>query len=369
MILAELAVYVCVRSRTLVYVALTEGRQNAAPHFTLAEKNVLRRSRLNYRKSEAKEAARAQFRGVWAAIATPFTPDGGLDEAGLRHNMRHFTDALGVAGIFCAGTMGEFWALTKEERKRVVEIVVEEARGKCMVIAHTGHHSPDETVDLTRHAQEVGADFAVVINPYYPVAGEQAIYEWFKAVVSKVEIGVWMFDTPFSGMSLSAPLTARIAEFENVCGIKVSRPLPHYAEVQRLCGDKIVLSHPSETEYLTLMRDHGMRVHMSSAAPFLMQTASSRLIHEYSELALAGRARAVVERAAHPDCLSQSMDRNDGAGRRAGAGAAVANHCRRAGEVARRSGGLWSAGAGVGGENSLKPRRTWSAPYTARHYR
>ena len=98
-----------------------------------------------------------------------------------------------------------------------------------------------------------------------------------------------MFDTPFSGVALSAPLTARIAEFENVCGIKVSRPLPHYAEVKRLCGDKIVLSHPSETEYLTLMRDYGMRVHMSSAAPFLMQTASWRLIHEYSELGLAGR--------------------------------------------------------------------------------
>jgi len=244
---------------------------------------------MNYRRSEAKEAARAQFRGVWAAIATPFTKDGALDEAGLRSNMRHFTGGLGVAGIFCAGTMGEFWALTKEERKRVVEIVVEEARGKCKVIAHTGHHSAEETVDLTRHAQEVGADFAVVINPYYPVSGEQAIYEWFKAVVSKVDIGVWMFDTAFSGLSLSAPLTARIAEFENVCGIKVSRPLPHYAEVKRLCGDKIVLSHPSETDYLTLMRDYGMRVHMSSAAPFLMQTASWKPMHEYSELGLAGR--------------------------------------------------------------------------------
>ena len=244
---------------------------------------------MNYRKSEAKDAARAQFRGVWAAIATPFHADGTLDEAGLRSNMRHFTDALGVAGIFCAGTMGEFWALTKEERKRVVEIVVEEARGKCKVIAHTGHHSPNETVDLTRHAQDVGADFAVVINPYYPVAGEQAVYEWFKAVVTKVDIGVWMFDTPFSGASLSAQLTARIAEFENVCGIKVSRPLPHYAEVKRLCGDKIVLSHPSETEYLSLIREHGMRVHMSSAAPFLMQTASWKPMHDYSELALAGR--------------------------------------------------------------------------------
>ena len=244
---------------------------------------------MQYRKSEAKEAARAQFHGVWAAIATPFTQDGALDETGLRGNMRHFTEGLGVAGIFCAGTMGEFWALTKEERKRVVEIVVEEARGKCRVIAHTGHHSPDETVDLTRHAQEAGADFAVVMNPYYPVVGEQAIYEWFKSVVTRVDIGVWMFDTPFSGTSLSAPLTARIAEFDNVCGIKVSRPLAHYAEVQRLCGDRIVLSHPSETEFLTLMRDYGMRVHMSSAAPFLMQTAAWRPLHEYAGFGLAGR--------------------------------------------------------------------------------
>ena len=81
----------------------------------------------------------------------------GLDEAGLRRNMRHYTDGLHVDGIFCTGTMGEFWALTKEERKRAVEIVVEEAHGKCKVIAHTGHHSPNETIDLTLHAQHAGA--------------------------------------------------------------------------------------------------------------------------------------------------------------------------------------------------------------------
>ena len=244
---------------------------------------------MNYRKSEAKEAARAQFRGVWAAIASPFTPDGALDEAGLRRNMRYFTDGLGIEGIFCAGTMGEFWALTKEERKRVVEIVVEEARGKCKVIAHTGHHSPHETVDLTRHAQDVGADFAVVINPYFPAAGEQAIYEWFEFVSKHTDIGIWMFDTPFSGIGLSPQLTARIADLENICGIKVSRPLEHYAQVQKLCGDRIVLSHPSETEWLKLMRDYGAKVHMSSAAPFLIQTPNWLLMRKYTELGLDGR--------------------------------------------------------------------------------
>jgi len=120
---------------------------------------------MKYRRSEAKDAARAQFRGVWAAITTPFTPEGELDEAGLRRNMRYYTDELAIDGVFCTGTMGEYWALTKEERKRVVEIVVEEAKGKCLTIPHTGHQSADETIDLTRHAQEVGADFAIVINP------------------------------------------------------------------------------------------------------------------------------------------------------------------------------------------------------------
>lgn len=244
---------------------------------------------MNYRKAEAKEASRAQFRGVWAAITTPFTPDDRLDEAGLRRNMRHYTDGLGVDGIFCTGTMGEFWALTKEERNRAVEIVVEEARGKCKVIAHTGHHSPNETVDLTRHAQQVGADFAIVINPYYPWASEDTVYEWFKLVASRVDIGIWMFDTPFSGVEFSPQLTARIADIENVCGIKCSRALDHYEQVRKLCGDKIVLSHPSETEFLRLMRDHDMKVHMSSAAPFLMQVPGYTPMRDYAELALAGK--------------------------------------------------------------------------------
>ncbi|MGE5524013.1 MAG: dihydrodipicolinate synthase family protein [Rhodospirillaceae bacterium] len=247
---------------------------------------------MNYRKSEAKAASRAQFRGVWAAIHTPFTSDCRLDETGLRRNMRHYTDALAVDGIFCAGTMGEFWALTKEERKRVVEIVVEEARGKCRVIAHTGHHSPDETVDLTNHAAKAGADFVVVINPYYPIADDardEAIYQWFAYVSARTDIGIWMFDTPFSWVSLSAEVTARIATLENVCGIKVSRPLDHYAKVNELCGDQIVLSHPSETEFLHLMRSHGMKVHMSSAAPFLMQVAGFTPMRDYAELALQGK--------------------------------------------------------------------------------
>lgn len=266
---------------------------------------------MNYRRSEAKDAARAQFRGVWAAITTPFTPEGELDEAGLRRNMRYYTDALAIDGIFCTGTMGEYWALTKEERKRVVEIVVEEAKGKCLTIPHTGHHSAEETIDLTRHAHEVGADFAIVINPYFPAArtNDAMLYEWFRRVADNVDIGLWMFDTRYSGTSLSIELTGRIAELENFCGIKCSRPTGHYAAVKRLCGDRIVMSHPSETHLLGLMRDYGQRVHMSSATPYLYQTATWRPMHDYVELALAGKFEAAQIVAGALDPLREANER------------------------------------------------------------
>ena len=245
---------------------------------------------MNYRKSEAKAAAREQFRGIWAAITTPFTPELSVDEAGLRRNMRYLTGTLHVDGVFCTGVMGEFWSLTREERKRVDEIVVAEAHGKCRVIAHTGHHSAHETIELTRHAEAVGADFAILMTPYYPAANDRMIADWFCFVAERVDIGIWLFDTPFSGCAAISPATtAAIAAIDNICGAKIARPLEHYLEVKRLTHDSIVLSSPSEGDWLMLMREHGQQVHQSSASPYLLQTAAWQPMRAYTDLGLAGR--------------------------------------------------------------------------------
>jgi len=244
---------------------------------------------MNYRKSEAKEASKAQFHGIWAALTTPFTPDFEVDEAGLRSNMKRIAD-LKIDGVFCTGVMGEFWSLTKEERKRIVEIVVEEAhRRGVKVIAHTAHHSAHETVELTRHAEAAGADFVILMNPYYPPPTEQTIYEWFQFVASRVNIGIWMFDAEFSRYGLSPELTARIADIENVCGIKIPRPIEQYAKVHKLCGSKIVMSSPNETEWLRMMREYGQQVYQSSPFPYLCQTTDWLPMHDYTVLGLSGR--------------------------------------------------------------------------------
>src|SRR5262245_48575043 len=171
---------------------------------------------MDYTKAEAKQAARERFTGLWAAITVPFDDAGAIDEAALRADLDRLTGDLAIDGIFAGGVMSEFWALSGTERRRLTEVVTERARGRCPVVAHTGQHSAAETIELTRHAEAAGADFAVVINPYYPPASDVGLYQWFAHVCGSVDIGVWLFDTGYSGVSLSTELR----RIDNIAPIK-----------------------------------------------------------------------------------------------------------------------------------------------------
>jgi 4-hydroxy-tetrahydrodipicolinate synthase len=243
---------------------------------------------MDYLPSEAKQAARERFTGLWAAITTPFGAGGELDEAALRRDLDRLTGELRIDGVFCGGVMSEFWALSGAERRRLVEVVVECCRGRCPVLAHTGHHSAAETIELTRHAARAGADFAVVINPYYPPATDEGLYRWFEQVCASAGIGIWLFDTGYSGVALSTGLIRRLATIENVCGIKVGRPHDRYLELLAALGDTMLVCSPHEETWLENMRDHGQRVYMSSAAPYLYQTPGWQPMREYTRLALGG---------------------------------------------------------------------------------
>lgn len=253
---------------------------------------------LRYTRGEAKQAARECFTGLWAATTAPFAPDGTLDEGALRADVDRLTEVLGVDGIFCGGVMSEFWSLSAAERRRLTEVVVEACRGKVPVVAHTGHHSAAETIEATAHAAGAGADFAVVINPYYPAAGDDGLLRWFEHVCANVDIGVWLFDTSYSGVALSTGLIGRLAEIENVVGIKVGRPHERYLDLLNRFGEQILVCSPHEDTWLENMRDHGQRVFMSSAAPYLYQTPSWQPMREYTALAGRGEFGKAAEVAA-----------------------------------------------------------------------
>jgi 4-hydroxy-tetrahydrodipicolinate synthase len=250
---------------------------------------------ISYARSEAKQAARDSFQGIWAAITTPFTEQGAIDAQGLGSDVDRVVGPLGLDGVFCTGVMSEFWALSRPEREQSVRLVVEACSGRVPVIAHTGHHSAGDAIALTRQAADAGADFAVVINPYYPAGSDEGLLAWYTEVLGAVDIGVWLFDTNFSGVSLSLDLIDRLADVDNVCGIKVGHDHAKYLDVLHKVGDRILVCEPSETHWLENMREHGQRVYMSSASPFLFQTPSWQPMREYTDLALAGHFDRAAE--------------------------------------------------------------------------
>jgi 4-hydroxy-tetrahydrodipicolinate synthase len=121
--------------------------------------------------TDSKAFARATVRGLWIAIPTPFTPDGSeVDTEVLAGSVEHYIDVLQVDGIFCGGVMGEFWALSVDERRHVHEVVAQQVSGRVPVMAQVGHHSVTESIELSNHAADHRVDFGIAMNPYYPPA-------------------------------------------------------------------------------------------------------------------------------------------------------------------------------------------------------
>src|ERR1700740_3189136 len=113
---------------------------------------------MTYAKHEAKDHARAHLRGIWAAALMPFNEDLSMNEAGLRRNLRHWIDDLGIDGVFVCGKQGEFFSMSVAERKRSFDIAVEELGGRRTILSCSDQNL-DTVIDLAKHAQAIGADY------------------------------------------------------------------------------------------------------------------------------------------------------------------------------------------------------------------
>ena len=251
--------------------------------------------------SSAKTLAREKVQGLWIAIPTPFTADGRhLDEDILAASVEHYVEGLQVDGIFCGGVMGEFWALSLGERKRVHELVARQVAGRVPVMAQVGHHVFADMVELCEHAIACGVDFGIAMNPYYPPAPPpESVRAWYEALASASSLPMFLFNTPYSGYALAPELVAELADLDNVCGIKNPQGMEHLLRVQELAGDRIVVADAAERHWLELHTEHGFQALMSTPALALYQRPGELPVHEYTRLAGAGDlegARAVSDR-------------------------------------------------------------------------
>ncbi|MBI4579184.1 MAG: dihydrodipicolinate synthase family protein [Planctomycetes bacterium] len=164
------------------------------------------------------------LRGVLCALATPFSADGSrVDEPALRD----LVDGLigqGIHGLVPCGSTGEFAALRREERKQVVEVVIDQTGGRVPVVPHTGATSTAIAIELAQHAESLGADGVMVVQPYYEPMTLDEVYGYFKDISDAIRIPMMVYNIPScTGQNLPPAFLARLGrEIENVRYVKDS---------------------------------------------------------------------------------------------------------------------------------------------------
>ncbi len=246
---------------------------------------------MEYSKNEAKEYARENMQGIWAAALNPFDATGAFDEKGLRRNIRHWVDDLEIQGLFVAGKQGEFWAMSQDERKLNMTVAADECRGTASTIMSISDQNVDTVLELGRHAQDCGADYVVVHAPMLSFCHDrdEVLYNYYRYLCDRLDIGIAMWSHPDSGYLMQPETCARIAELPNIVAIKYSVPRDMYVRLTHLVGDRIHVSTSAEGDWLDNIEELGWKLYLCSSPPYQLQTRNDKRMHEYTQLAFAGR--------------------------------------------------------------------------------
>lgn len=162
-----------------------------------------------------------KLKGTGTAIVTPFKKSGVVDEASLRKLVERQVKSK-VEFLVPCGSTGESATMTRGERRRVIEIVLEQVNGRIPVVAGTGTNSTMDSIHLTKDAKQVGADAVLLVGPYYNKPMQEGYYQHFRAIVEECDIPAVLYNIPGrTGSNILAETTLRIAEnLKNVIAIK-----------------------------------------------------------------------------------------------------------------------------------------------------
>ena len=159
------------------------------------------------------------FKGSNVALITPFKNNELDVDAYLK--LIHYHLENGTNGLVPAGTTGESPTLNHKEHEKVIELCINEAKGKIPVIAGTGSNSTEEAVSLTKHAEKAGADGALVVTPYYNKPTQEGLYQHYKKINDNTNIPIIIYNIPSRCViDMSVDTMARLFELKNIVGVK-----------------------------------------------------------------------------------------------------------------------------------------------------
>jgi len=223
------------------------------------------------------------LKGSIVALVTPFNADLTINEAKLKELIDWHIDK-GTDGILVCGTTGESATLTHAEHKRVIDLAVAQINKRIPFLAGCGSNSTQEALDLATHAKAAGADYALVITPYYNKPTQEGLYQHFKKIANNVDIPVIIYNVPSrTGSNILPETVARIyQDCENVVGIKeASGSLDQITKLMTLVDENFLLFSGADEINLPILVVGG--VGAISVVANLMPTETHQLVMSFLE--------------------------------------------------------------------------------------
>lgn len=200
------------------------------------------------------------FKGAGSAIPTPFNESGVNTEElkkFLEFQIKNNIDAL----IVC-GTTGESSTMTKEEKIEVIKCSLEVSKGRVPIIAGTGSNNTLEAINMSKTAEELGADAVLVVTPYYNKTTQRGLVEHYKAIANNISIPIILYNVPSrTGLNIEPKTCLELSKIENIVGIKeASGNLSQVAEIANLCGDNLYIYSGNDDQAIPICSLGGLGV-------------------------------------------------------------------------------------------------------------
>ena len=202
------------------------------------------------------------LKGSIVALVTPFDSQGRIEDDEFK-KLIDWHIGEGTEGILVCGTTGESATLTHPEHRKIIELAVSHVNKRVPVLAGCGSNSTQEALDLTLHAGKVGADYSLVITPYYNKPTQEGLYQHFKKIADSVDIPVIIYNVPSrTGINILPKTVARIyGDCKNIVGIKeASGSLDQITNIMALVDDKFLLFSGSDEANLPILSVGGVGV-------------------------------------------------------------------------------------------------------------
>ena len=217
------------------------------------------------------------FEGAAVAIVTPFFEDGGInfDELG---KMIEFEIENKIDSIVICGSTGEAATMNDEEHIAAIKYAVDKVAGRVPVIAGTGSNDTNYCVNLSKKAEELGADALLLVTPYYNKCTQEGLYQHYKKVATSVKCPIILYNVPSrTNVNISPALLKRLAEFDNIVGIKECN-FSQVPDIYSLCGDRFAVYSGEDALAVPMVSLGGKGV--ISVVANILPEITSKMMHD-----------------------------------------------------------------------------------------